>query len=48
MNNYNFVASCAGIALKLENFYKFHSTTIPAILCNRRQETVSMPQYSLK
>ena len=50
----------ACLALKLENvgpnsnfqmrffFFKFQSMSILAIHCRRRQETVSMPKYSLK
>ena len=42
----------AVIALKLEkglpNFFKFQSISIIAIRCIRRQETVSIPKFSVK
>ena len=38
----------AGISVTKLNFFKFHSMSILAIRCNRRQETVSMPRHSLK
>ena len=42
----------AVIAVKLEkglpNFFKFKSISIIAIRCIRRQETVSIPKFSVK
>ena len=42
----------AVIALKLEkglpNFFKFQSISTIAIRCIRRQETVSIPKFSVK
>ena len=36
------------ILLSWSKFFKSQSTCIRAIRCDRRQETVSMPTYSLK
>ena len=42
----------AVIALQLEkglpNFFKFQSSSIIAIRCIRRQETISIPKFSVK